>query len=984
VAGLGRGAQGFTTQSDIGPSRQRVPTGADGPLVADFGQAPKGYVGGMGRGSNDAGLAVPRKGFGSAKDNVGERKDDFSQFDKFGGFTQNLFDGVPYTADDKEADSVWAAVDDRMDSRRKRQREEDQSESLAKYRKEHVRIADQFKDLKTELATVSQAEWEGIPEVGDHTAAAAASKLRQKSSQQYERYTPVPDSVLASGMRAAPAASIASRQQLYAGGATPLVGGGGKRGGLNTPFAGIGSASVSGATSAASVTNSLSSARGQVLSLRLDKMSDSVTGQTVVDPKGYLTDLNSLKMTSDAEIGDIKRAEMLLTSVTRTNPKHGPGWVAAARLAEYSGKMSNARSIIKQGCTVCPTSEDVWLEAVRLQTSSNAKSVLADAVRHLPHSVKVWMVAVELEGTKETKRVVLRRALEHIPNSVRLWKVAVALENEEDAKIMLSRAVECVPQSVDLWLALARLETYANAQAVLNRARNAVPTDVSIWISAAQLEEANLHVSGRDSEMVAKIVNKAIRSLQKRQVKMDRDQWLSQAESAEEAGAPLTAAAIITATIDVDVEAQDRRSRWQDDAERALGKGAVHVARSIWAHALSVFPTKIDIWLKAVDLERNAGTNEALEALLRRGVAQIPDAEILWLMAAKHKWRTCDDIESARKILKEGFTQNSDSEALFLAAVKLEWENGEWERARRLLTRARQESESQRVWMKSALLEWQRGNLALERKLLDVEDGGGALARYPNFDKLWLMAGQMEEEEGNAAAARERYGRGLARCHHSIPLWLAASRLEERTSSETKARSLLELGRLKNKKNDELWLESVRLERRAGSAQLAATLMATALQECPSSGILWAEDIAMHPKVKQRTRAADALRACDDDAIVVLAVARLFWRSGKTSKARKWLERSAVLRPDLGDAWAYYYRFELDQHAKAVAKAGGGADAARSAGDGGKRAKAVLRRGAAHEPNRGEHWLAFAKRREQRKMNAGEILPLIVEGGLVP
>ena len=71
-------------------------------------------------------------------------------------------------------------------------------------------------------------------------------------------------------------------------------------------------------------------------------------------------------MTSDAEIGDIKRAEMLLTSVTRTNPKHGPGWVAAARLAEYSGKMSNARSIIKQGCAVCPLSEDVWLEAVRL------------------------------------------------------------------------------------------------------------------------------------------------------------------------------------------------------------------------------------------------------------------------------------------------------------------------------------------------------------------------------------------------------------------------------------------------------------------------------------------------------------------------------------------------------------------------------------------------------------------------------------------
>jgi pre-mRNA-processing factor 6 len=40
----------------------------------------------------------------------------------------------------------------------------------------------------------------------------------------------------------------------------------------------------------------LAEARGTVLGLKLDKMSDSVTGQTVVDPKGYLTDLNSMKI----------------------------------------------------------------------------------------------------------------------------------------------------------------------------------------------------------------------------------------------------------------------------------------------------------------------------------------------------------------------------------------------------------------------------------------------------------------------------------------------------------------------------------------------------------------------------------------------------------------------------------------------------------------------------------------------------------------
>jgi pre-mRNA-processing factor 6 len=44
--------------------------------------------------------------------------------------------------------------------------------------------------------------------------------------------------------------------------------------------------------------------RSTVLSLKLDRLSDLVSGQTVMDPKGYLTDLKSMKITSDVEISD--------------------------------------------------------------------------------------------------------------------------------------------------------------------------------------------------------------------------------------------------------------------------------------------------------------------------------------------------------------------------------------------------------------------------------------------------------------------------------------------------------------------------------------------------------------------------------------------------------------------------------------------------------------------------------------------------------
>ena len=52
--------------------------------------------------------------------------------------------------------------------------------------------------------------------------------------------------------------------------------------------------------------------------------------------------------------------------------------------------------------------------------------------------------------------------------------------------------------------------------------------------------------------------------------------------------------------------------------------------------------------------------------------------------------------------------------------------------------------------MKSAIVERELGNAASERKIL--EEG---LAKFPYFDKLWLMLGQLEERENKPEAARQ-------------------------------------------------------------------------------------------------------------------------------------------------------------------------------------------------------------------------------------
>lgn len=70
-----------------------------------------------------------------------------------------------------------------------------------------------------------------------------------------------------------------------------------------------------------------------------------------------------------ASYSDIKRARMLFDSLVKSNPKHAPGWIAAACVEEHAGRMVAARKMIKMGCEKCPKSEDIWIEAARLHVS---------------------------------------------------------------------------------------------------------------------------------------------------------------------------------------------------------------------------------------------------------------------------------------------------------------------------------------------------------------------------------------------------------------------------------------------------------------------------------------------------------------------------------------------------------------------------------------------------------------------------------------
>eukprot|EP00178_Gracilaria_changii_P027030 TRINITY_DN839_c0_g1_i1.p1 TRINITY_DN839_c0_g1~~TRINITY_DN839_c0_g1_i1.p1 ORF type:complete len:827 (+),score=191.96 TRINITY_DN839_c0_g1_i1:4033-6513(+) len=814
-----------------------------------------------------------------------------------------------------------------MKSRRQKQREEKLQEELRKYRDANPTVKQQFADLKADLKKISDDQWASIPDIGDRTI----------KKQKFERFTPVPDSVLT--------------------GAGHTVG-----------YVATDSDGEDDATDLAAI----GQGRASVLGQNLDRASNSVAENATVDADNYLSQLSGMKLSSDSALGDVKRARRLLECITETNPSHAPGWIAAARLEETLGEISVACQRILEGCRRCPKEEDVWVEAARMHHDRKvAKRILAMAVKNVPKSSKIWLQAAALEGDTSAKRRVLRKALEVIPKSVDVWKAAIELEDPVGARLLLRTAVESIPEEVDMWIALARLESYEKAKLVLQRALKVVSAHATVWVTAAQLEEAE---HGMANEEMRAIMQKAMRCVQ-----FSRQRWIEEAITMEQSGYPGTVAAIIQNTIAIGVHEDEREERWLEEANSMETKGHREVARAIYVHLTETFADREELWATFADFERRSGEHKRVQAVLREGISKCTATVMLWLMLAKDRWKA-EGADAGRQVLQQALARNGEREELWLAAAKIETESGELMKARAMLHEARERANgsesgraSARVFMKSALVERQIGDEQRERALL--EEG---LSVHGKAVKLWLMLAQWHERRADSDAmmaedgrdtscgaysnAGEVYRKAVEQCSKNAFVWIGYARWEERGARVAKARAVLERARDKLRGVAEVelvWRECVYLEVRQGSGA-ARRVLARALQECGRSGKLWAVAVALEADVSAKARGVDAIKACGEDAWVLLEVAKLVWRTGRVGRAREWMRRAVKAAPEYGDAWATLVALE------------------REGGDE-RRLRGVETEVQGAEPTRGELWTSVSKRRGNERLSLLQLLRAVAD-----
>ncbi|KAH8727780.1 PRP1 splicing factor, N-terminal-domain-containing protein [Phaeosphaeriaceae sp. PMI808] len=863
VAGLGRGATGFTTRSDLGPARE-------GPSEEQMKEM-------LAKRAASLGQAAPSAYGVTEKKEEDEEEDRFQDPDNEVGLFSS---GMNYDKDDDEADRIYQEVDEKMDKRRRVRRETREQQERDDYEKNNPKIQLQFADLKRALGGVSEEEWAALPEVGDMTGKAKrAREARMANARSYA----VPDSVLQAASKSGELETSISSNDADSG--------------TMTNFASIGAAQLS------------------ALQVRLDSAANTPGTQTntsgtatSVDPKGYITALDRKQaMGDEVPVEDINRARVLLESAVKTNVHNGPGYVALARLEEVAGKVHTAKKVMQKGCEMCPKSIVVWEEAIRLNRENlhNAKIIAANGIKLNPKAIKLWQAAIELEQTPAARKQVTRQALDHNPQSVELWKTLINdTEDIENVKLLFAKATETVPLAEELWISYARVSDADAAQQVLNKARKSIPTSWAIWVHACRLQEELGKV-----EMCDRIMERAVKALIKENAMIKREEWLTQAEICEKEGDKGTAASIIKATIGWGLdEDDDRRDVWLEDSKGVSNRGRYETARAILGHAVSIFPYSTTVWHASADLEKHHGSPDSLLGVLERAVNACPNSESLWLLYAREMWIS-GNPEGARKVLGRSFEQLPGNENLYTRAVDFEVDAGNYDQARSFLQVARESAATDRIFMKSAVLERQLGNFEAA-----IDICNQALQNWPGSWKLHAVKGQIYEQLSKLKEAQEVFNIGTRAAPESPILFILLSRIQEKQGAIVKARSTLDRGRQQNPKTPQLLCEAVRLERRQNNIPAAQKIMAAALQECPTSGLLWTEKIMhLESRTQRKPRALEAIKKVEKDASLFVAVARIFWAERRLDKAATWFTKAVVLDPDYGDAWVWYVKF-LEQH----------------------------------------------------------------------
>lgn len=718
VAGIGRGATGFTTSADTGPVR----------FESEFG-------------------------------NEAENEDDVG-----------IFAGRQ-TQDDDEADRIYEEIDARMQRRHKKRDEE--ITDVVEVHTGNGTIKEKFSQFKTQLATVSLDEWANIPEVGDLTR---KNKRQRLLDQQQQRTYAAPDMLIAGAGNA-----IRSETGLVVDQAAPnqalldeIEEAAEQEGDFTRSRLILASLRK---TEPNKADLWISSARLEVQARNFSTAKSLIMEGCTKVPHSESVWLESVRIHQKSSEGT-KVCKAIINDALRLNTESEKLWFQAMEL-ENPADLFSRKKIIMKALEFLPTSVTLWKALIDLESeSSDAIRLLEKATELCPNEWDFWLTLVNLSPYADAKSV-LNKARKQLPTNHEVWIAALKLEEREHSEIthqklstMLSKGFKELAKHGSNTLANQWLE-----DAAASEKEDFIKTCNAIVENALDLEDgaaklpfllscAEKYGSTQTSNFIYQYITK--------NYPHDVGGWVRLFASLKKGEVLLPelydfyAQAIALNPMCELFYLMYAKDKW------TIGED-VPGARLILEDASKVLTTSEKIWLARVKLEvRNHSydmgyqvSKQALEEILGNSV-RAWYKHIHLLRFCVYKKLDFVSLDSVLTASNEALELFPDNYKLYLQNLQILVEEGKLKEAREALSiGSRKCPKSAEIWCALAQVDISLGALARARSLLDT-----ATLQDANQDLLWDTKITLEVQEKDMITARQLVSKALKLFPSSSLIWM--------------------------------------------------------------------------------------------------------------------------------------------------------------------------------------------------------------------
>lgn len=718
VAGVGRGATGFTTSADTGPVR---------------------FESNLGTEDEDQGVLALKR-----------RNDD-----------------------DIEADEIYEAIEKQLEKRRKRKSAEPE-DGVVTIETGSGTITSGFLVLKNQLASVLAQEWANLPEVGDLTR---RNKRQRLLEQQLQRTYAAPDMLISGsggGFKEDKTTTNENTESLL----EELEAEASQRMDIDRSRQILASLRK---TEPNKADLWIASARLEEQAKNFDAAKKLIVEGCTKVPYSELVWLESVKIHRKSS-ESTKLCKFIINEALRLNSESEKLWLQAVELenpadvhsrrkilmkalefiplnaklwkalVDLDSDNEDAKRILEKATQLCPDSWELWLELLKLSDYTESKKALNSARKQLPKNPHIWVTALKLEerekadiGVHKLTKMLKKGFEELLKNSYShgndFWLEEAATAEQErfptTGKAIVENVYSLLPEGDsrvgEVFKAaekLTKLSATGCSIHLYDTLTQAYPNNISCWSRLFKvLREEKL-----DAKEIYRFYENAIEAnpnVEVLRLMYAKDAWVVCSDVAHARDVLNKAEEMFPksekihlAKLKLSIVSKDYKSAFVvakaavDEAPTTLPKlwyKYIHLVRfclykqldfakavslvELCDEALANFPEEPKLYLqKAQVLEDDGELRQAREAL-SIGSRICPKSAEVWISLANVDVKL-GNPSRARSILDTAILENPKSASLWVAKIQLELDGNDIPTVRQLINRGRQQfPSSPEVWI---------------------------------------------------------------------------------------------------------------------------------------------------------------------------------------------------------------------------------------------------------------------------------------------